>query len=178
MPAAALEDSQQWRNRHPSTQTWGRRGARVAANDRSSDNRLTRSVQFRQNCARSESKLQLSRQAVLRKVKKGKNAEALPGAGAAAQPAVGRRKRSRTPKVSRLQAKLAGQIVDLLRHQKLTAGAHVTEEFLTEQFKVSRSPVRAALRLLAQKGVFEARSNHGYFLVNDADEIEPTALDI
>lgn len=119
----------------------------------------------------------MSRQAVLRKMKKGKNAEK-PGAAAAGQPAAVRRKRSRAPKVSRLQAKLAGQIVDLLRHQKLTAGAHVTEEFLTEQFKVSRSPVRAALRLLAQKGVFEARSNHGYFLVNDADAIEPTALDI
>lgn len=88
------------------------------------------------------------------------------------------KKRPRPLKVSRLQAKLAGQIVDLLRHRKMTAGAHVTEELLTEQFKVSRSPVRAALRLLAQKGVFEARSNHGYFLRSDADDIDPGELDI
>lgn len=108
---------------------------------------------------------------VLRKVSKGKNTQTN---GAA----TGRKKRSRAPQVSRLQAKLAGQIVNLLRQQKLTAGAHVTEEFLTEQFKVSRSPVRAALKLLAQKGVFEARSNHGYFLATDAEAIEPTALDI
>jgi DNA-binding GntR family transcriptional regulator len=114
---------------------------------------------------------------VLKKVAKVKNVEAA-GVAPAGKDVGRRKKRARVPKVSRLQARLAGQIVDLLQHQKLAAGAHVTEEFLAEQFKVSRSPVRAALRLLAQKGVFEARSNHGYFLLRAAEAIERSALDI
>lgn len=55
------------------------------------------------------------------------------------------------PKASPLQARLASKIVDLLRNGDFAPGHHITEEFLTEQFGVSRSPVRGALRLLAEQ---------------------------
>lgn len=79
------------------------------------------------------------------------------------------------PKASPLQARLASKIVDLLRNGDFAPGHHITEEFLTEQFGVSRSPVRGALRLLAEHGVLQARVNHGYFLRKSGDSIAATA---
>jgi DNA-binding GntR family transcriptional regulator len=77
---------------------------------------------------------------------------------------------------SALQTKLAVRVVELLRERDFVPGQHVKEEFLTEQFRVSRSPVRGALKLLAEKGLLEARANQGYFLAEALDSKQARAL--
>lgn len=101
---------------------------------------------------------------------------ARPAAKSTAKPAAKAAAKTATPRPSQLQAKLAARIVELVRERGWVAGHHVTEEFLTEHFSVSRSPVRGALKLLAGKGVFEARSNQGYFLAKSLDAGQATAL--
>ncbi len=55
-----------------------------------------------------------------------------------------------------LQLKLADQIVQWLKQQDAPQGFRLREAALAELFQVSRSPVRAALVLLEQKGVLES----------------------
>lgn len=64
---------------------------------------------------------------------------------------------------SKLQAKLAAQILDYIRSGGLAPATHLAEAELCRQFKVSRSPVRAALALLAQHGHVEHVPRRGYF---------------
>ncbi|TNC50550.1 GntR family transcriptional regulator [Rubellimicrobium rubrum] len=52
-----------------------------------------------------------------------------------------------------LALSLANQLVEQLRAGGLEPGQRVTERKLAQQFRVSRSPVRSALQLLAQAGV-------------------------
>src|SRR3546814_6880839 len=69
-----------------------------------------------------------------------------------------------TPRASRLQADLALRIVRMLKEQGAGPGHHLVELDLCRQFDVSRTPVRGALRLLADQGVVESRANRGYVL--------------
>lgn len=75
---------------------------------------------------------------------------------------------------SKLQADLAGQIVDHIRRHRLPVGHHFTELGLVEEFKVSRTPVRAALRHLADLGILETQPRRGFFLKLPSDAIEWT----
>jgi DNA-binding GntR family transcriptional regulator len=68
------------------------------------------------------------------------------------------------PRASRLQADLASRIVRMLKEQGAGPGHHLVELDLCRQFDVSRTPVRGALRLLADQGVVESRANRGYVL--------------
>ena len=63
-----------------------------------------------------------------------------------------------------LPARLAAQIVALARQQSLATGAHITEQRLADTFRVSRSPIRKALSLLAKQGVLVREANRGYFV--------------
>src|SRR3546814_16182545 len=63
------------------------------------------------------------------------------------------------PRASRLQADLASRIVRMLKEQGAGPGHHLVELDLCRQFDVSRTPVRGALRLLAEQGVVESRAN-------------------
>ncbi len=63
-----------------------------------------------------------------------------------------------------LPARLAAQIVAHARQQGLPSGTHVTEQSLADIFRVSRSPVRKALALLAKQGVLQHETNRGYFV--------------
>jgi len=67
-------------------------------------------------------------------------------------------------RLSPLQLDLAERIgTDIIRGE-LAAGQHLTEEWLGARFEVSRTPVRAALKLLAQFDMIEYRPNAGYFV--------------
>jgi DNA-binding GntR family transcriptional regulator len=76
---------------------------------------------------------------------------------------------------SRLHLDLAARILRSLKERNAQAGQHLTELELCDQFSVSRTPVRGALRVLAREGIVEARANRGYILiqpVTDAPETE------
>ncbi|MEU6132957.1 GntR family transcriptional regulator [Saccharopolyspora sp. NPDC047091] len=62
-----------------------------------------------------------------------------------------------TPLVEQLAARIAAHI----REERLAPGARLVERALAERLAVSRSPVRAALRLLAAEGVVEAGERGG-----------------
>jgi DNA-binding GntR family transcriptional regulator len=79
------------------------------------------------------------------------------------------------PRVSRLQADLASRIVRMLKQQGAGPGHHLIELDLCRQFDVSRTPVRGALRLLAEQGLVDSRANRGYVLreaIKDVPEID------
>lgn len=80
---------------------------------------------------------------------------------------------------SRLQSELAGRILRLLKEQGSGPGHHLVELDLCEQFGVSRTPIRGALKILAAQGAIEARANRGYILrssITDAPTAEPVNL--
>ena len=63
-----------------------------------------------------------------------------------------------------LTGRLALEIVDRARRQGLIAGAHLPEQTLAEEFRVSRTPIRLALQALEADGVVERIPNRGFFL--------------
>lgn len=65
---------------------------------------------------------------------------------------------------SRLQVHTAKQIVGLIRQDELQPGFHFREEALAQRLGVSRTSVRAGLRILHEKGLVTARQNRGYTL--------------
>lgn len=67
--------------------------------------------------------------------------------------------------------KLSQRIVAFISGDKLEPETHLGEEFLAQRFKVSRTPVRAALELLASLGVVEKRPNKGFFVIADPKSI-------
>jgi DNA-binding GntR family transcriptional regulator len=73
---------------------------------------------------------------------------------------------------SALPTQLASQIVELLRTTKRKAEEHLSEQEFADAFRVSRTPVREAFRLLEEMSVLEKRPNRGYFLLRDADALE------
>jgi DNA-binding GntR family transcriptional regulator len=73
---------------------------------------------------------------------------------------------------SALPTQLASQIVEVLRTTKRQAGEHLSEQEFADAFRVSRTPVREAFRLLEEMSVLEKRPNRGYFLLREADTLE------
>jgi DNA-binding GntR family transcriptional regulator len=74
-------------------------------------------------------------------------------------------------RASRLQADLAARILRLLKEQGAGPGHHLVELDLCRHFDVSRTPVRGALKLLAEQGAVEARANRGYVLRGPITEV-------
>jgi DNA-binding GntR family transcriptional regulator len=64
------------------------------------------------------------------------------------------------------QAALAARILTWLRQQDLKPGDHVPERLATEEFHVSRTPVRAALALLTEQGLLERHDQRGFFIAD------------
>ena len=60
--------------------------------------------------------------------------------------------------------RLANQILDVIRDAKLELGHHLREQQLADLIGVSRTPIRSALDLLAERGIVETRKNYGFFL--------------
>ena len=71
------------------------------------------------------------------------------------------------------QYRIANLILDIARTLRLKVGHHFTEQWLAAELSVSRTPVRSALRLLAVRGVVEARPNQGFFLAIPWTELDP-----
>jgi DNA-binding GntR family transcriptional regulator len=84
-----------------------------------------------------------------------------------------------SPAPSRLQSDLAGRILRRLKEQGAGPGHHLVELDLCQQFGVSRTPIRGALKLLAAQGFVEARANRGFVLarsITEAPEAETPNL--
>ena len=80
--------------------------------------------------------------------------------------------------VTSLAAQLASQIVEHLRTTNRKIGDHLTEQDFATAFRVSRTPVREAFRILESMSVVEKRPNRGYFLTREADALESQELQI
>ena len=65
---------------------------------------------------------------------------------------------------SRLQREAAGRIRELLVQRESPAGTHLPEIELSRELGISRTPVRAALALLAEERLLEFRPGRGFFL--------------
>lgn len=79
------------------------------------------------------------------------------------------------PNPSRLQVHTAKQIIELIRQDDLPSGHHLREEALAQRLDVSRTSIRAGLRILHEQGLLVARQNRGYTLARGLHEIETTA---
>lgn len=76
------------------------------------------------------------------------------------------------PLPSPLQIDIAKQLVCLIRDGRIAKGQHLTEQALAQQFGVSRSPVRAALKLLEDHGYVLSRTNAGVSVATTLPERE------
>jgi DNA-binding GntR family transcriptional regulator len=81
-----------------------------------------------------------------------------------------------------LQVHTAKQIVGLIRQDELQPGFHFREEALAKRLGVSRTSVRAGLRILHEKGLVTARQNRGYTLATGSGAADvsielPTSAD-
>jgi len=63
---------------------------------------------------------------------------------------------------SGLVERLARQIVEHVRIERLAPGTRLTERALAERFNVSRSPIRAALKLLEKRRLIRRERDNGY----------------
>ncbi len=77
---------------------------------------------------------------------------------------------------ARLQSQMPALILDYVRINALASGQHMPEQALADQFRVSRAPVRAALRTLADLGIVRSEPNRGFFLVKGGDNLAGAAL--
>lgn len=64
---------------------------------------------------------------------------------------------------------LARQIVDFARRQDFKKGKHLPEQRLADEFGVSRSLVRSALKLLANHDIVKSSRGQGFFLTVSAN---------
>ena len=71
---------------------------------------------------------------------------------------------------SKLQAELAARILRYLKELGAEPGHHLVELDLCRVFDVSRTPIRGALRLLADQGAVEARAHRGYVLLDKIEQ--------
>ncbi len=72
---------------------------------------------------------------------------------------------------------LAHQILHLARERGWQSGHHLVEEALADTLGVSRSPVRAALRLLEEKGVVTRFRHQGFFLKSEPRDLLNFGID-
>lgn len=73
---------------------------------------------------------------------------------------------------------IANRIIDLSRDARFEPGHHLREQPLADRLGVSRTPVRAALTLLSDRGIVESRPNQGFFLRVRPDELSGLELDV
>lgn len=74
--------------------------------------------------------------------------------------------------------RLANQILDLARDARFEPGHHLREQQLGDMIGVSRTPVRSALVLLAERGIVEARKNQGFFLKALPEELRRVEVEV
>ena len=69
--------------------------------------------------------------------------------------------------------RLAREVAVLAARAGWGRGHHLTEQELALALLVSRTPIRAALKLLAACGAVKAKPNRGYFLLHDGATLAP-----
>ncbi|MFC4274919.1 GntR family transcriptional regulator [Achromobacter aloeverae] len=69
-----------------------------------------------------------------------------------------------------LQVDLARRIAREILGGTHVTGSHLSEEWLARQYQVSRTPVRAALKLLAMQNLISYKQNSGYYVRELADD--------
>jgi len=74
--------------------------------------------------------------------------------------------------------RLANQILDVIRDARMEPGHHLREQQLADLVGVSRTPIRSALDLLAERGVVETRRNQGFFLRKAFDTLHRIEIEI
>lgn len=73
---------------------------------------------------------------------------------------------------------LANQLLGVIRDARLEPGHHLREQHLANLVGVSRTPIRAALNLLAEHGIVDTRKNHGYFLQKPFDSLHRIEIEV
>ncbi|MFP3631694.1 GntR family transcriptional regulator, partial [Burkholderia sp. SIMBA_045] len=86
--------------------------------------------------------------------------------------------RDRKAAARSVQLALANKILAVAVEDRLSIGHHLKEQQFAEILGVSRTPVRAALRLLADRKIVAAIPNRGYRLLKDGRELLGTTLDV
>ena len=74
--------------------------------------------------------------------------------------------------------RLANQILEVIRDARFEPGHHMREQQLSDLLGVSRTPVRAALTLLAEQGIVEARRHQGFFLLVPFNDLHRTEIEV
>lgn len=69
------------------------------------------------------------------------------------------------PKVNAFHLDIASSIVELLQKKAVATGAHLSERELAAELGISRSPIRAALGVLAERGVMALDPSTGWRVV-------------
>lgn len=80
------------------------------------------------------------------------------------------------PQPSRLQQELAERILDLVREDELTVGAHFTESVIARRLGVSRTPVRAAFAWLEERGLVRRHPHRGLELIREPNAADGEAM--
>lgn len=80
------------------------------------------------------------------------------------------------PRPTGLQVDLARRIAGDIIARVHQAGTHLSEESLARRYQVSRTPVRAALKLLAAEHFIESRPNSGYYVSAMPEGTSPPLL--
>ena len=75
-----------------------------------------------------------------------------------------------------LQSQLATDILQRINAQSMPAGTRLSERSLAEALRVSRSPVRTALRQLADQALIDPHPDGGFVVGAGALQIKPAAL--
>ena len=75
-----------------------------------------------------------------------------------------------------LASQLVSDIQNYIATERLAVGTRLPERGLAEQFRVSRSPVREALKQLAEKNVLQSHSDGGYAVAPMAGGAANTAM--
>ncbi|OZI39286.1 GntR family transcriptional regulator [Bordetella genomosp. 1] len=70
------------------------------------------------------------------------------------------------PRPTPLQVDLARRLAHDIAAGRYPQGSHLSEQALCAHYQVSRTPIRAALRLVAQQGLIAHRPNSGYTVAN------------
>jgi DNA-binding GntR family transcriptional regulator len=74
--------------------------------------------------------------------------------------------------------RLANQILDVIRDARMEPGHHLREQPLADLIGVSRTPIRSALDLLAERGIVETRKNQGFFLRKAFDALHRIEIEV
>ena len=80
--------------------------------------------------------------------------------------------------LSRLSQQIALRIIDHILLNKLECDSHLREQDLADLFRVSRWPVRSALKFLEELRVVRSERNRGFFLAKGWAELKGTSLNI